>query len=184
VYSLKTFTAKFGAPTDFLFKGQVWDSRNADSTRTAVHCDVCSRKVRFVFILKRLQTADPTANPEVGKLDLGRCCFHYFRRWNPKLHGELLSALEYERNREAAAKRDKRLFAEWAAIKIRVKEWRNLRRQGEIRLRQLRQMNASAPVNAVTALVACVGQTPQGKNLKWFDRQIQELRQRIGELGA
>jgi hypothetical protein len=182
VFSLRTFTERFGEPISFLFKGQVWDSRLSDSTPSERRCAVCRRHVRFVFILKQLQTSDPTANPEIGKLEIGRCCFHYLRKWNAKLFEELLHALQYEKNREAAIRMDKKRFAEWTAIKLRVREWGSLRHQGRIRLKQLQQMNAVAPVSTVAGLVTLINRSPQKRTLQWFDQQIKELRQKIGEL--
>lgn len=182
MFSLSTFTERFGAPSDFVFKGQVWDSRMADSTPDNKHCRVCRRKVRYIFILKLVQTADPLANPEVGKLEIGRCCFHYFRKWNVRLHGELLTAVTYEKNRQIAVERDKKRFTEWNALKVQVKMWRTLRRQLQIRLRQLEAMQAVAPVAVVTKAMQAVNQNPQKKHSYWFRDQIKDLRQRIGEL--
>jgi len=110
----RTFSRKFGDPASFLFKGQVWDSHLADSSPGDRNCDVCHRHIRFLFILKKTQTADPALPPEIGKLEIGRCCFHYFRKWNVDLFKELSVACQYELNREAAIRRDKKAFGKWA----------------------------------------------------------------------
>lgn len=187
MFGKSTFTQRFGEPTDFVFKGQVWDSRLADATPGDKRCAVCNRHIRLVFILKQVQTSDPMANPEIGKLEVGRCCFHYFRKWNAKLFEELQNALLYENHREAAIRRDKKLFAEWNAIKVRVRTWRSLRKQVAIRLRQLQQMEAVAPVAVIASSMQAASRQPAkhkrtANAVRWYDRQIQDLRQKIDEL--
>lgn len=182
MFSRRTFVAKFGDPMEFLFKGQVWDSRLPDATSGTKNCGICRRHIRFVFILKHIQTVDPLKNPETGKLEIGRCCFHYFRNWNPNLFEALYHTLEYEKNREKAIRRDKKVFGEWVATKVKAKMWRSLRRQGFTRLKTLQRKNASAPVGTVMQLMNATNRQPDKKRAKWYERQIQELRQTIGDL--
>ncbi len=119
MYGRRTFTKKFGDPKSFIFKGQVWDSRLADASSSDKDCAICKRHVRFVFVLKQVQTTDPAHNPEIGKLEIGRCCFHHFRKWHRDLFRQLFYALQYELNREIAVRQDKQRFGKWAKAKAK-----------------------------------------------------------------
>src|ERR1700677_1154682 len=92
MYTKRTFTVKFGNPRAFIFKTQVWDSRLASEESSHRRCGVCRRHVRFVFILKKLQIGNLRFSPEIGKLEIGACCFHYFRKWNNPFYQKLKAA--------------------------------------------------------------------------------------------
>jgi hypothetical protein len=180
MFSQRIFAQRFGDPASFEFKQQVWDTRLPDASPGDKQCAVCRRRIRFVFILKHVQTADPLANPEDRKLEIGRCCFHYFRKWHPKLADELYHALECARNLEKAVKRDKKRFGDWTELKVRAKTWGSLQRQASKRLKELQKRNAAAPVGTVMGLLQTAGLKPRSR--RQYDKRINELRQKIGEL--
>jgi hypothetical protein len=182
MFSRQTFTRRFGEPTGFIFKGQVWDTHLPDATPDKKRCAVCNRRIRLLFILMRRQDSDQAANPDAGKMGIGRCCFHYFRKWHAPLAGALVRSLRSQMDRAAAIKRDEKRFREWAAVTVRIKMWRSLRRQGIIRLRRLRQAGAVAPVGGVADLAQALARQPAKHTARWYDKEIKELRQKIAGL--
>lgn len=189
MFNKRTFSAKYGRPEAFIYKGQVWDTRLADGTPSDRKCAVCHKHCRFVFILKKTQTADVLAPPEVGKLEIGRCCFHYFRRWNPSLFHALRAALVNELNRSRAFEQDKRVFAGHTSVKVRMEQWRKIKRRALKLTQKMEATNASAPIADVLGLrAAATTHAPEYKRpanaVLWYERQIHELQAGISKLSG
>lgn len=189
MFTKRTFSAKYGRPEGFIYKGQVWDTRLATGAPSDRKCAVCHKHCRYVFILKKIQTSDSLVAPEVGKLEIGRCCFHYFRRWNPSLYHALKASLENELNRSRMFERDKRVFSGRTSVKTRMEQWRHIKRLAFKRLEAMQKTNALAPIADVLGLRAAVSLKPMtykrpANAIRWYDNQIEELQAGISKLSG
>ena len=184
MFSKHAFTARFGDPLAFIFKGQVWDTRLADGSPSDKRCGVCHHHIRYAFVLKKLQGGDFSASPEVSKIEIGKCCFHYFRKWNSTLHQGLFHAYQYESARTKAIEQDKKRFGDWADVRTQEKQWRQIKRRVLARIRELRDV--PAPVGDVAALLkaATRSATPGKHAARWFGRQIEDMQSRLGKLSG
>jgi hypothetical protein len=185
----RTFTNRFGRPEAFIYKGQVWDTRLASGEPSDRKCVVCHKHIRFVFILKKTQNENPLAAPEIGKLEIGRCCFHYFRRWNPSLFHALKAALTVELTRARAFEHDKKVFSGHTSVTVRMKQWRQIKRRAMKLTQRMEQSNATAPIATVLGLRAAATREPVSykrptTTLHWLEKQIGELQAGISKLSG
>lgn len=180
------FAARHGDPEAFIFKGQVWDTHTATGEATGKVCGICHKPVRYAFVLKKTLGRGADA-PEVGKLEVGPCCFRYFRGWNRELHYQLVCALEVELARTRAKERDSRIFAGQASIKAQEAQWRYAKRQAALRLRKMERLNILAPVADVSALRDALKGKPlvykrPANAARWYERQAARLMEKAAKL--
>jgi hypothetical protein len=88
----------------FLFNGQCYDAGSESDTT----CSFCGGHIRLVYILK---VVDACAQ-EVGKLNVGECCFEPIEAVNEKLYRQLLAAAVNLRTYIEAIERDQRIFGD------------------------------------------------------------------------
>jgi hypothetical protein len=93
--------------TRFFFKGQCYDTGPESDTT----CSLCSEYIRLVYILKVIESASHPCAREVGKLNVGECCFKPIEAVNVKLYRKLLAAAVNLRTYIEAIARDQRIFA-------------------------------------------------------------------------
>lgn len=101
--SIQRWRAADGAR--FLFKGQCYDAGPESDTT----CSLCRRFIRLVYILKVVESSHSCAQ-EVGKLNVGECCFEPIEDVNEKLYRQLLAAAVNLRTYIEAIERDQRIF--------------------------------------------------------------------------
>lgn len=90
-----------------LFKGQCYDAGPASDTT----CSLCGEHIRLVYILKVIEFPSHGCAHEVGKLNVGECCFKAIEAVNEKLYHQLLAAAVNLRTYIKAIDRDERIFA-------------------------------------------------------------------------
>jgi hypothetical protein len=88
----------------FFFKGQCYDTGSESDTT----CSFCGERIRLVYILK---VVDACAQ-EVGKINVGECCFEPIEAVNEKLYRQLLAAAVNLRTYIEAIERDQRIFGD------------------------------------------------------------------------
>lgn len=88
----------------FLFKEQCYDAGSESDTT----CSFCGGHIRLVYILK---VVDACAQ-EVGKLNVGECCFEPIEAVNEKLYRQLLAAAVNLWTYIEAIERDQRIFGD------------------------------------------------------------------------
>jgi hypothetical protein len=185
----RQFTERFGDPRNFLFKGQVFDSRSADGSKSDARCDISGTLISrtsdgFIYILKQVQDVNLISSPEVAKFHIGSCCFGYFRKWNSDLYHKLWVAREFESGRQEAIARDKRQFDVHFMLKERQKQWRSLRGQALKRLVELRRREVTVASTALFGLLEETKQKPSSYKrpkaaLRWFETHIARLQQQL-----
>jgi hypothetical protein len=183
VYNKRTFTARYGDPLAFVFKTQVW------KCLPGKQCDICFRAIRYACVLKRTQSENVLLPPEIGKLVIGKCCFHYFKKWNTGLYYKLLFAYQNVQTFTQAVERDKQMFGLYTGVKVRLGQWKRVRRQARTRLRLLKEQNTPAPVADVLTLQEVLNRRPHrykrpSSAIRWYDRQITQLQERLQNLPA
>ena len=89
------------------FKGQCYDAGPESDTT----CSLCGEHIRLCYVLKVLEAAD-LLSPEVGKLNVGECCFKPIEAVNQKLYRQLLAAAVNLRTYIEAIERDQRIFTD------------------------------------------------------------------------
>jgi hypothetical protein len=186
VIKREIFSARHGDPEAFVFKGQVWDTRAATGEVTGRTCGICHKPVRYAFVLKKTMGKGPFA-PEIGKLEIGSCCFRYFQGWNRELHYQLECALEVELVRASAKERDERIYAGQASMKAQEAQWRYAKRQAALRLREMERLNILAPVADVSALREAIKTKPAGHKrpinaARWYEKQTAALVEKAAKL--
>jgi hypothetical protein len=72
----------------FLFKGQCYDAGPESDTT----CSLCGGHIRLVYLLKAVESHSHSCAQEVGKLNVGECCFEPIEAVNEKLYCQLLAA--------------------------------------------------------------------------------------------
>ena len=72
----------------FFFKGQCYDAGPESDTT----CSLCGEYIRLVYILRVVESHAHSCAQEVGKLNVGECCFGSVEAVNEKLHLQLLAA--------------------------------------------------------------------------------------------
>jgi hypothetical protein len=90
----------------FLFKGQCYDAGPESDTT----CSLCGEHIRLVYILKVIEFPPHPCAQEVGKLNVGECCFEPIEAVNEKLYRQLLAAAVNLRTYIEAIERDQRIF--------------------------------------------------------------------------
>jgi hypothetical protein len=88
----------------FFFKGQCYDAGSESDTT----CSFCAKYIRLVYILKVVESH--SCAQEVGKLNVGECCFEPIEAVNEKLYRQLLAAAVNLRTYMEAIERDQRIF--------------------------------------------------------------------------
>jgi len=89
-----------------LFKGQCYDAGPESDTT----CSLCEGFIRLVYILKVVESHSHSCAQEVGKLNVGECCFEPIEAVNAKLYRQLLAAAVNLRTYVEAIERDQRIF--------------------------------------------------------------------------
>ena len=92
--------------TRFLFKAQCYDAGPSSDTT----CSLCGERIRLVYILKVIESPSHPCAQEVGKLNVGECCFKAIEAVNEKLYRQLLAAAVNLRTYIEAIARDQRSF--------------------------------------------------------------------------
>jgi len=92
----------------FLFKGQCYDAGPQSDTT----CSLCGGFIRLVYILKVVESHSHSCAQEVGKLNVGECCFEPIEAVNERLYRQLLAAAVNLRTYIEAIERDQRIFAD------------------------------------------------------------------------
>src|ERR1700757_4493517 len=64
----------------FFFKGQCYDAGPESDTT----CSLCGEHIRLVYILKVVESHSHSCAHEVGKLNVGECCFEPVEAVNEK----------------------------------------------------------------------------------------------------
>ena len=90
----------------FFFKGQCYDAGPESDTT----CSLCGEYIRLVYILKVVESHSHSCAHEVGKLNVGECCFEPVEAVNEKLYRQLLAAAVNLRTYIEAIERDQRIF--------------------------------------------------------------------------
>ena len=90
----------------FLFKGQCYDAGTASDTT----CSLCAEQIRLVYVLKVMEFPSHRCAQEVGKLNVGECCFSAIEAVNEKLYRQLLAAAVNLRTYIEAIEWDQRIF--------------------------------------------------------------------------
>jgi len=90
----------------FFFKGQCYDAGPESDTT----CSLCGEDIRLVYILKVVESHSHSCAQEVGKLNVGECCFEPVEAVNEKLYLQLLAAAVNLRTYMEAIERDQRIF--------------------------------------------------------------------------
>lgn len=72
----------------------------------------CGERIRFVYVLKVIESPSHSRAPEVGKLHVGECCCSPIKAVNAKLYAQLLAGAVNLRTFIEAIERDHRIFAE------------------------------------------------------------------------
>ena len=90
----------------FFFKGQCYDAGPASDTT----CSLCGEHIRLVYVLKVIEFPPHLCAQEVGKLNVGECCFKAIEAVNKKLYRQLLAAAVNLRTYIEAIERDQRIF--------------------------------------------------------------------------
>lgn len=90
----------------FFFIGQCYDAGPESDTT----CSLCGERIRLVYILKVIESHSHSRTQEVGKLNVGECCFEPIRAVNKKVYCQLLAAAVNLRTYLEAIERDQRIF--------------------------------------------------------------------------
>ena len=98
----------------FFFKGQCYDAGPESDTT----CSLCGEYIRLVYILKVVESHSHACAQEVGKLNVGECCFAPVEAVNEKLYCQLLAAAVNLRTYIEAIERDQRIFADRQATAL------------------------------------------------------------------
>ena len=92
----------------FFFKGQCYDAGPESDTT----CSLCGERIRLVYILNVIESHSHSCAQEVGKLNVGECCFEPVEAVNEKLYRQLLAAAVNLRSYIEAIERDQRIFGD------------------------------------------------------------------------
>ncbi len=172
------FVERFGEPTSYLFSGTCYDT----SAAAKQACVVCSRNIRFCFIVKR----SPLSHLPPSKLTLGSCCFGYFE--DPKTHQALLDAQGVIQHRAEIIQIETKFYARRADVKTRMEQWRQIRHQALLQVREYRKASGKEwlPEHLFDLSVTATQEPPTYKRttaaLRWYEEQTRRLEEQIGKV--
>jgi hypothetical protein len=175
----REFAERHGEPTNFIFKGQYFDT----GSQSRIKCSVCDTDIRFCYTLKR-QTLDRSV-PYSHRVTIGSECFRFFKG-TPNF--ALLKAAEVLLKTTVKAEAaDKKIYVPRMAVRERMENWRKIKRQalGIVREYQSKTGKDWLPEQLFELKIIAQQQPVQYKRvaneMRWYMHQVQVLTEKLQE---